>query len=261
MNATSSEPPLVAFLGKGGTGKTTLSALYLTHALAADRTPILAIDADPNSCLADLLALKVPMTVGSIKRQVLDKREELARTSLSKTEYCEYALENAVIESKGFDMVVMGRPDGEGCYCFVNGVVHALIQRMKRSYALVVADCEAGLEHLSRRTLGDVDTAFIVSDPSRKGVETAIRQVALMEEVSLRPRAVLLVFNNTEGREPPPELEAAARAAGLRVAGAVRHDRLVVEYERSGRSLMEMPRESEALSDVRGIMDLPPKTR
>jgi CO dehydrogenase maturation factor len=256
-----SEPPLVAFLGKGGTGKTTLAALYLTHAVAAGRKPILAVDADPNPCLADLIALEVPMTVGSIKRQVLDKRDELARTSLSKTEYCEYALENAVIESKGFDMVVMGRPDGEGCYCFVNGVVHALIRRMKRGYALVIADCEAGLEHLSRRTLGDVDTAYIVSDPSRKGVQTAIRQVALMEEVSVRVRRVLLIFNNTETREPPPDLAAAARAAGLHVAGAVRHDGLVGEYERSGRSLMELPHDSAALSDMRGIMDLLPETR
>jgi CO dehydrogenase maturation factor len=261
MTASMDGPPLVAFLGKGGTGKTTLAALFLRHALAAGPRPILVVDADPNPCLADLIALPVPTTVGSIKRLLLDKKDELSRASISKTEYCGYALENAVVECTGFDMVVMGRPDGEGCYCFVNGIVHALIQRMKRSYRLVIADCEAGLEHLSRKTLGELDTAVIVSDPSRKGVETAIRQVALMKEVSLTPRRTLLVFNNTESRELPRELAGTVREAGVSVAGAVRHDPLVMEYERAGRSLMELPEDSVSLGDVRAMMDFGFETR
>ncbi len=278
------EPPLIAFVGKGGTGKTTLAALFLKRALSLGCKPTLAIDADPNSCLPDLLGLNVSMTVGSLKREVLDKKEELARSSLSKTEYCEYALENAVAESTGFDLVVMGRPDGEGCYCFVNGVVRALIQRMKRNYRLVIADCEAGLEHLSRKTLGDVDTVFIISDLSRKGVQTAIRQVELMREVTIRTNRTFLIFNNLPGgvlqeaaaelREPvapfaesasqglaaPPqpallELSDMATRAGLTLAGTVRHDTLITEYERAGRSLLELPGDAVSYLDLARIVD------
>jgi CO dehydrogenase maturation factor len=251
-------PPLIALLGKGGTGKTTLAALLLKLFRAKGVKPILAVDADPNSCLPDLIGLSASATVGSIKREILDRREELASSSLSKTEYCEYALENAITESAGFDIVVMGRPDGEGCYCYINSIIHSLIDRLKRSYRLVIADCEAGLEHLSRRTLGNVDTALIVSDLSRKGVETAARQVALMNEVSISTRRVLLVFNNSPDTTVPRELADAVRRSGLSVAGVVRHDTLVSRYELSGRSLLELPENCTAYSDLTEIMDRNP---
>jgi CO dehydrogenase maturation factor len=255
------EPPLIAFVGKGGTGKTTLTALFLKRALSLGCKPTLAIDADPNSCLPDLLGLEASLSVGSLKREVLDKKEELARSSLSKTEYCEYALENAVIESTGFDLLVMGRPDGEGCYCFVNGIVRALIQRMKRSYRLVIADCEAGLEHLSRKTLGDVDTVFIVSDLSRKGVQTAVRQVELMREVAIRTNRTCLIFNNTPVQEADAALPAVqelsdmAAQAGLTLAGMIRHDALITEFERAGRSLLELPEDAVSYIDLTRIVD------
>ncbi len=257
------EPPLIAFVGKGGTGKTTLAALFLKRMLSLGNKPVLAIDADPNSCLPDLLGLEVSLTVGSLKRDVLDKKEELARSSLSKTEYCEYALLNAVVESTGFDMVVMGRPDGEGCYCFVNGVVRALIQRMKKNYRFIIADCEAGLEHLSRKTLGNVDTVFIVSDLSRKGVQTAVRQVELMREVAIRTNKTRLILNNVpdgalqEAAEEPAvqELSDMATRAGLALAGMVRHDALVTECERAGRSLLTLPEDAVSYLDLAHIVD------
>jgi CO dehydrogenase maturation factor len=248
------EPPLIAFAGKGGTGKTTLTALFLKRMMSLGRKPALAIDADPNSCLPDLLGLKASATVGSLKREVLDKREDLARSSLSKSEYCEYALANAVAEATGFDLLVMGRPDGEGCYCFVNGVVRALIQRMKRSYRLLIADCEAGLEHLSRKTLGDVETVFIVSDLSRKGVQTAVRQVELMREVGIRTNGTFLVFNNVTD-DVPRELTDMAERAGVTPAGAVRHDPLVQEYELAGKSLLEIPEDAVCYADVTRVLD------
>jgi CO dehydrogenase maturation factor len=248
-------PRLVALLGKGGTGKTTLTSLFLKCVLEKNGAPVLAIDADPNSCLPDLLGVRAEKTVGSIKRDLLDRREQLAAASVSKAEYCEFALENAIVESIGFDLVVMGRPDGDGCYCFVNSVVQTMIGRLKKNYGLVIADCEAGLEHLSRRTLGEIDVAFIVSDLSRKGVATAVRQVALMAEVRMVARQVFLLINGLNSDRLPTNMVAIIEQAGLPLAGTVRHDALVEEFERSGRSLLELPPTAVSYADVRKIVD------
>ncbi|MFC1752272.1 AAA family ATPase, partial [Thermoproteota archaeon] len=165
---------LIGFIGKGGTGKSTLTALFLKYVLHSETKPVLVIDADANSSLAELLSLEADTTIGNIREEVLKKKNAPDLSSISKQEYAEYALHNSIIESIGYDLVVMGRPPGQGCYCFVNSIVKMMLEKLKKNYKLIVVDCEAGLEHLSRKTLGDMKQVFIVSDPSRKGVVTGI---------------------------------------------------------------------------------------
>ncbi|MFH1767725.1 MAG: AAA family ATPase [Candidatus Omnitrophota bacterium] len=249
---------LIGFIGKGGTGKSTLAALFLKYILQEDIKPVLVVDADPNSCLAELLSLEVASTVGQLKQELLDKNNRAAAKAISKYDYCEYALNNSVIESLGYDLVVMGRPQGEGCYCYVNNVIKTMIDKLKKSYALIIVDCEAGLEHLSRKTLGQVDGAFIISDLSRKGILTGLRQADLMRELDIDTDKKFLVINNVID---PAKLEdfndvfASVNNSRLRYAGFIRKDAKISEFELNAKSLLDLPGDSAAYSDLVRIME------
>ncbi len=249
---------LIGFIGKGGTGKSTISALVLKHALNSGVKPILVIDSDPNSCLGELLALRVESTIGNIKQDLIKMKNDASGTSISKYDYCEYALNNSVIESNGFDMVVMGKPAGSGCYCMINNVVQIMIEKLKKNYRAVIVDCEAGLEHLSRKTLGNIDTAFIISDLSRKGVATGIKQACMMKELDIKTGKNYLIINNV--MEKPAEgsyegLTGGLNNTDLEFAGFVRNDKNIAEFEMAGKSLLNLPGKCIALNDIETILE------
>ncbi len=250
-------PKLIGFIGKGGTGKSTLTGLFLKYILEKNISPVLVIDSDPNSCLAELLGLKVDSTIGSIRRELMDKRNQANDASISKYEYCEYALSNSIIESRGFDLVVMGRPDGPGCYCMINNVVQMMIEKLKRNYRLVIVDCEAGLEHISRKTLGSIDVAFIVSDLSRKGILTAGRQTELIRELDLKTERNYLVVNNIIEDERVKDFESIINEVcndDLGYAGIIHNDFNIADFERRGESILGLPCGSVSYADLAAMM-------
>jgi len=159
----------IAIAGKGGTGKTTLAALLCRSLLNRSIKPLLAVDADPNSCLPDRLGIKVApdQTIGALREQLRAEPEKVPK-GISKTEWIERLISEEVKESVGFDLLVMGRQEGPSCYCYINNLLRNCLEKIEEQYRAVVIDNEAGLEHLSRRTSRDIDHLLVISDPSQR---------------------------------------------------------------------------------------------
>ena len=174
----------VAVAGKGGTGKTTLSGLLIRELLARGRSPILAVDADPNANLGEVLGTAPKMSVGAVREQGFMGAREIP-TGWDKQSWIEYKMHEALAEADGYDLLVMGRPEGPGCYCYANNLFREYIKTLAKEYPWVVMDNEGGLEHLSRHTTRDVDVMFIVTDPTVRGMRTVERISGLIDEMGL----------------------------------------------------------------------------
>jgi len=233
---------IVAIIGKGGVGKTTVTALLLRRLLESDENPILAIDADPSSCLGTALGLRVKRTLAE-EREAL--RDGVGRpASMSQADWLALKTEEALVERSGFDLLTMGRPEGPGCYCFANNLIRGHLDRLGRAYRHVLLDCEAGLEHLSRRTAGRPDVLVCVVGRARMAAETIQRALGTYLELhGALPARVDLVLNGFEPGEPWAAELAKLAAGDLVTFGrvlTVPSDSCVVEHERAGRSLLEL---------------------
>lgn len=243
-------PFVIAVAGKGGTGKTTLAGLIVRALRRAGRTPILAVDADPNTCLDAALGLVPSRSVSDVLDDTKGMRNVPANTP--RTVYLEYQLADCLAEGQGVDLINMGRPEGAGCYCAANHLLREHLDRLTGAYPYVVMDNAAGMEHLSRRTTRDVDLLFIVSDASNAGLRAARRIRSLVDELNLSVREMHLVINRAE-RLPAP-VEEALRADGLHLAGFVPEDPLVAACELEGRPLVDLPDDAPAVQAVGKIL-------
>lgn len=246
---------IIAFAGKGGTGKTTLSGLTIRYLKEKRRGPILAVDADANSNLNEVLGLKVHATVGALREQSLATVRTGERPGgMSMEELFDYQVQQCLIESKGFDLLVMGRPEGPGCYCAANNIIRKYTDKLSEDYPYVVIDNEAGLEHLSRRTTHAADLLLIVSDPTLRGITTARRIMDLVKELNLEVRNSALIINR-RSNESEEELKGIASRQGLHVAGFIPSDERIIEYDIAGIPLIELPSDSKSLRALYGILD------
>jgi len=202
---------LVAVAGKGGVGKSTISAMLVR--LLSKGDVVLAVDADPNSNLGQKLGTDVPGTVGQVREGLLSKGGQPPR-DMSKQEYLRLKLREMLAEGDGFDLLTMGRPEGPGCYCYVNNLLRVFVDQLMDSYSHVIIDNEAGMEHLSRRTAREMDLLILVSDPTAVGVATAKRLSELADELDLKVRRKVLLINGVRtGKED--KAEQLAKGTGL----------------------------------------------
>ncbi|VAX28066.1 CO dehydrogenase accessory protein CooC (nickel insertion) [hydrothermal vent metagenome] len=247
---------LIALAGKGGTGKTSIAGLTVRYLVEKRRGPVLAVDADSNACLNEALGVKVHASVGQLRESSLETiRSGSERPGgMSMDELFEYQINQALIEAKGFDLLVMGRPEGPGCYCAANNIIRKYTDILAERYPYVVIDNEAGMEHLSRRTTHKVDILLIVSDPTVKGIQTAGRIRDLVDELKLDIERSVLIINRVTGEEGDT-LRELADGLGLHCAGLVPQDGKIFEYDLQGRPLIELPDDSPALCSVFTILD------
>lgn len=190
---------LIAVAGKGGVGKSTISALLVRS--LSEKGMVLVVDADPNSNLGQKLGTAVPGTVGQVREGLLTKQGELPR-DMSKQEYLKLKLREILAEGDSFDLLTMGRPEGPGCYCYVNNLLRVFVDQLMSDYPYVIIDNEAGMEHLSRRTARSIDLLLLVSDPTPVGVATAKRLSDLADELRLNiGRKILLINGVGQGQE------------------------------------------------------------
>jgi len=239
--------------GKGGVGKSTVTVLLLKSLVDAGKGSILLVDADPDSNLADLLALKVDRTVAMVAEKLKrDMAEGRFPPDFSKRDYFETKIFEILCEEADFDLLVMGRGEGEGCYCAVNDLLTSILDTLSKNYDYTLMDMEAGLEHLSRRTDRDVDIMVIVVDGSRLSHKTAERIKELAKEVHIDFKRVVAVGNRVN-----PELEGPVKEAieslGIEFVGLVPYDSNIAKYEFEGRSLLELPKDSPAVEASRKI--------
>ncbi len=252
---------IIAIAGKGGTGKTMVAALLVKYLVDDGRGSVLAIDADPSTNLDLTLGISIEETVGDIRE---DTSQQVSsgtfRPGISKYEYLELQINQALAEEKGFDLLAMGRPEGPGCYCAANNMLRLCIDHLSKSYDYVVIDNEAGLEHLSRRTTQNVDLLLIVSDPTMRGLATAERVAQLIHELKTQVGDIRLIINRVptnENRETTlaPPLKQFIADKQLQLAGLIPVDPLVAEYDTLGRPLVELPAETPARRALEAAFD------
>ena len=247
---------IIAVAGKGGVGKTTLCGLLIQYLCESGKKPVLAVDADANSNLNEVLGVDVELTLGELREEIeragVDSRYQIP-AGMTKQAYLEMRLSDAVAEQDDYDLMVMGRTQGQGCYCFVNGLVQTQIQKLQSQYPYVVVDNEAGMEHISRGILPKVDTIILVSDCSRRGVQAAGRIAELVGELNFKPKTVGLIVN----RAPEGELDEGTMTEinkqGLNLLGVVPHDPNVYRYDCDGKPIIQLPKDSpvrSALCDI-----------
>lgn len=243
-------PFVIAVAGKGGTGKTTVAGLVVRALRRSGRSPILAVDADPNTNLDAALGLRPAKTVSDVLDATKGMRS--VPNNMPKATYLEYELSDCLAEGQGVDLIVMGRPEGAGCYCAANHLLRTHLDRLMSTYPVVVMDNEAGMEHLSRRTTRDVGLLLIVSDPTMAGIRAAMRIKALVGELNLTVREMALVVNRTTSL--PEAVERAIAADGLRLAGLVPQDPLIAEFELEGRPLVDLPEDAAAVRAMEQVL-------
>ncbi len=246
----------IAVAGKGGTGKTTLAGFLIDYLVEKKFVPVLGVDADPNANLNEVLGEDVEITLGDIREDISVKnRDGKLPGGMSKTDYINYKLQQAIIEGHGFDLLVMGRPEGAGCYCFANGILREATDRLSDNYKVMVIDNEAGLEHLSRRTTKSVDIMFAVSECSKRGIEAAARVKELIEELKLDVKELYLIVNRVPEEGLSDDIKRAIEGYGLKLAGIVPLDEKVFEYDNKGIPLVQLPKDSNAVKNARQIFD------
>lgn len=242
----------IAVSGKGGSGKTTVAALVVKYLLVRGDGPVFAVDADPNSNLADQLGVQEYGTVGNI-REELSASRDLLPAGMSKPDFIRYRIQETVTESRGFDLLNMGRPEGPGCYCYVNSLLRDYLDGRGTSYRYVVIDNEAGMEHLSRRTTRDVDLLLVVSDATPVSLTAAVRISALARSLDLRIRATGALINRAD--TVPPAVMARIQDGGLPFLGAIPEDSEIKERAMEGVPLLGIGEGSVAYRALSRILD------
>lgn len=247
---------LIALAGKGGTGKTSIAGLTVKYLLAKRQGPVLAVDADSNACLNEALGAKEYTTVGQIRETSLETIRSGAERpgGMSMDELFEFQVNQSLVELKDVDLLVMGRPEGPGCYCAANNIIRKYTDILSDRYPYVVIDNEAGMEHLSRRTTHKVDLLLIVSDPTVKGVQTARRIDGLVDELKLDIERKAFIINRVAGDEGE-RLGELAGSLGMDIAGMIPQDENIFEHDLHGKPVLELPDDSAALNALYGILD------
>ena len=244
---------LIAFAGKGGTGKTTTSALFINSLISTGNSPILAIDADPNTNLGEALGIMDPQTIGNMREEFYDTHEKIPK-GMNKDAYIELQLNTALIEEKDFDLMVMGRQEGAGCYCYLNNILRHFIDNAVTNYPFTVVDNEAGMEHLARRTTKIIDHLIIVSDYSIKGLRAGSRILTLIDELDLQVRNKHLIVTRAP-EQIDPAFNEKLEELKIDFLGYIPADETIQEFDLQQRSFFELPEDNPALKATRAMVE------
>ena len=248
----------IALAGKGGVGKTTICGMLIEYLCEKKNGPVLAVDADANSNLNEVLGVEVESTLGDIREDIVGAEMSSKNpipTGMTKADYAELRFGDALTEADDYDLLVMGRTQGKGCYCFVNGLLSSQVAKYAKNYRYIVVDNEAGLEHLSRGVLPQVDTILLVSDCSRRGVQAAGRLSQMIVDLKLGAKEVGLIINRAPGGELNAGVQEEIAKYGMKLMGVVPHDDTVYEYDAEGRPSVTVPQDSPVKQAVRRIFD------
>jgi CO dehydrogenase maturation factor len=233
----------ISLAGKGGTGKTTVAGMLVKYLLMKQKTPILAVDADSNANLNEVLGVKVTDTLGNARE---DMKKGNVPPGMTKDVFISMRLDQAIIEEQGFDLMVMGQPEGSGCYCAANSLLTGFLDRLMGNYPNIVIDNEAGMEHISRLTTKNVDLLLIVSDTSRRGIQAAIRINKLAKNLNIGVDKSCLIINQAK-EEPADAIMDMIRKDDLELAGVIPEDQTIYEYDLNGRPTITMAQENKAV--------------
>jgi CO dehydrogenase maturation factor len=236
-------PFSIALAGKGGTGKTTIAGMLIKYLVIKGKTPVLAVDADSNANLNEVLGLEVTDTLGNAREEM---KKGNVPSGMTKDVFMSMKLEQAIVETEGYDLIVMGQPEGAGCYCAANNLLTGFLERLTGNYPYIVMDNEAGMEHISRLTTRNVDILLIVSDTSRRGLQTAIRINQLANELNIGVSKSYIIINKTK-EELSDVVVNMIKNNGIEIAGTIPDDSTLYEYDLNGIPTIKMPNDNKAV--------------
>ena len=244
-------PFSIALAGKGGTGKTTVAGLLIKYLVKTGKTPVLAVDADSNANLNEVCGLEVTDTLGNAREEM---RKGTVPSGMTKDIFINMKLQQAVVEDDGFDLIVMGQPEGPGCYCAANTLLTSFLEKLTGNYPYIVMDNEAGMEHISRLTTSNVDVLLTISDTSRRGLQAAIRINDLAKNLNIGVSKSYLIINQTK-EAPSDTVLNIIKEKGIELIGTIPEDPTVYEYDLNGRPTIELPEDNTAVMAAYEMFD------
>ena len=248
-------PHTIAVAGKGGVGKTTTCGMIIDYLCNKKQGPVLVVDADANANLNEVLGVEVETSLGAIREEMA--QAELKGTlpaGMTKADYADFKFSSAIVEEDDFDMLVMGRTQGKGCYCYVNGVLKTQVDKYAKNYSYIVMDNEAGLEHVARGTLPKVDTMLLISDCSRRGIQAAARVAEIVEEMELKPAIMGLIVNRAPEGKLDDGVKEEIEKHGLKLLGVLPQDDGVYRCDCEGEPSAKLPASNPVKAAVKTIM-------
>ena len=249
------KPHTIAVAGKGGVGKTTTCGMIIDYLCKKRSGPILVVDADANSNLNEVLGVEADITLGQIREEMAQAEQKgTIPAGMTKADYAEMKFNDALIEQDDFDMLVMGRTQGKGCYCYVNGVLKTQVDKYAKNYSYLVMDNEAGLEHVARGTLPHVDTMLLISDCSRRGIQAVARLAEMIGEMELKPGQMGLIVNRAPGGILNAGIQEEIEKHGLKLFGVLPQDEAVYNCDCEGEPSAQLPDSDPMKTALKGIM-------
>ncbi|MGB2808934.1 MAG: AAA family ATPase [Sedimentisphaerales bacterium] len=234
----------IAISGKGGSGKTTLAAMIIRILSSQSHGAILAVDADPNACLAPMIGVEPAASIADVREKVVENTP--TNSGMDRVRSFEYGIQQAITEANGFDLLTMGRPEGPGCYCAANNMLRIFMDKLSPQYQYVIIDNEAGMEHLSRRTTNNVDLLCIVAEPTAIGALTARRISELAKQLPISVKEIGVIWNRTNSSKKLDEID---------TLGCIPDDKSIFDASMQGQTVFDLEENSAALSAVRKILE------
>jgi CO dehydrogenase maturation factor len=247
---------LIAVAGKGGVGKTTVAALLVMRLLQRGCHPVLAVDADPNTCLDSALGINVVKTVGGVREDARKFTQEQKVRGMDKKRFLELRIAESLVESDDFDLIAMGRSEGPGCYCYANNVLKAVLNTMVSKYPYVILDNEAGMENLSRRIVNKVSLLVIVTDPTTRGFETVRRLHKLSGEMEIAYDKLAIVVNRLRRKELPSAADELRRATGADLIVGLPEDEDIFAISEQSGNLRHLSPDNPALTGLDRVIEI-----
>jgi len=244
---------IIAITGKGGTGKTTIATSIIRWLSENISKSILAVDADSNVNLNDLLEVEAKETIGGIREEMKSMVNQLPG-GMSKQQFLEYKIQTSLVETPDFDLIAMGRPEGLGCYCYANNLLRDILKTISENYEFMIIDNEAGMEHLSRRTVQDINYLLVISDPSVRGIKTAGRISRLLQELNTRAKEKYLILNRVY-ESPSEPVKEAINNEGLTVICSIPEDKNLLKIDQSGLPIWSNLSNTSTYSAIEQLME------
>jgi CO dehydrogenase maturation factor len=243
---------IIAISGKGGSGKTTIAALIIRWLREHAAKSILAVDADPNVNLNEVLGVELKETIGGIREEMKARISNIPG-GMTKQQFLEYKIHSSLVEAPKFDLIAMGRPEGPGCYCYANTLLRDILKTLSTNYEYVVIDNEAGMEHLSRRTTQNIDYLLIISDPTVRGIHAAGKISRLLKELDTRVRNKYLILNRVHDSLPNP-VQKVMKEEGLSLLSSIPEDNKLLKMDQAGKPIWHIQAKSPAYQAVDQLM-------
>jgi CO dehydrogenase maturation factor len=241
---------IIAITGKGGVGKTTISGLMVTRLIANNCRPVLAVDADPNTCLDIALGISAEKTVGGIREEAREIAGKGMASGISKQQLLELKIAESLVEGQDFDYIAMGRPEGPGCYCYANNVLKEVIKEIAAQYPYVILDNEAGLENLSRRIVQNVDILIFVADSSRRGLDTILRLHSLTKEMGIQYDQLAIIVNRLRRSELSDDMLQLKSDTGSDILIGLPDNEEIALVSENGENFFNLSEENEIVQQI-----------